>query len=669
MLTIDFETRSKVDIRKSGAWRYAEDPSTSVLCLAYALGDGLVGLWTPEAAGVCKDSNPDHHYLSIPKTVIGAIITGKLIEAHNSFFERAIWRNIMVKRYGWPDIPDKQWRCSAARASAHCLPRSLDGVSEALDLPIKKNLDGKRIMLKLARPRKPSKNNPKEWFDDPKDFEKLYDYCKNDVATERCVSETLRPLSSSELAIWQLDQKINERGIRVDVPASRGAIHISEQHKNKLDEQITDLTSGQVTATSQVGKIKQWITSNYHIEVGSLDKNNIVELIRKFGPNSKGREVLSLRMEAAKTSTAKYQAIINSVCADGRLRDLFMYHGASTGRWSGKLVQPQNFPRNDFKGDLEKLFAVLRTGSYELFEMCYDDVMGTLSKCSRGVFIPSEGMDFYGGDYSGVELRMAFWLAGDEDALKAVREGRDPYVEFARGLFNTKLVSEQQRHLGKTCMLAGIYGIGKEHLRNRLAQGGVDISENDSHEMIHYFREKYYLVTKFWYEQNQVALEAVRTGQAIRTKMTTWAMHRGFLYCKLPSGRNLAYYRPQINEVIPPWEAVKVAEDPKYIPATVPALTYLSVNSITRKFERTHTYGGKITENIDSGSCRDILAPALLRCEEVGYRVVMHTHDEILTEKEVGSVDEIQSLMTVQPQWCRDLPLDASCWTGKRYLK
>lgn len=648
MILIDFETRSKADIKRTGAARYAEDPSTSVLCLAYAIKGNPVQLWMPG-----EDMPRDLNYY---------IGYGWNVEAHNSFFEKMIWRNIMVPKFGWPEIPDKQWRCSASRAAVLALPRALDMVGAALALPIQKSQEGKRIMLKLCRPRTATKNDASEWNMDRADFKTLYEYCKQDVEAERALGKAIPELSPSELEVWRLDQKINERGIRVDIESVKSALIIIEQYTARLLKEFQELTGGAIESPTQRDKVLGWLREE-GVHIKGLTKNDIIDTLEdKIGalPNEKAKRVMQIRQELSKTSTAKYKAILDAACKDQKLRDTLMYHGASTGRWTGKAIQPQNLPKNTQKISLGTYFQILKNQDLETFELCYPQVMEVLSSTIRGLFIPSNGYTFFGGDYSAIEARVLFWLAGEEKGLDMFRRGEDLYKDLAATIYqkNVLTVTPNEREMGKRGILGAGYGLGHKKFRETtMAFARTEITEELAMRVIDAYRTKYARVVSFWHHQESAMHQCIVTKQPITHGRISWEMKDKFLFCILPSGRKLAYYDPKIESHLTPWGDNK---------ATV---TYMAVNSLTKQWGREKTYGGKITENLTQAVARDIMAEALLRIDKSGYQPVLTVHDELLCEKQKGSVEEFVSLMTVQPIWAKGLPIKAEGWSGNRYSK
>ncbi len=650
MIYVDFETRSKCDLIKEGAWKYSLHPSTEVLCMAWAIDDGEVQLW--------KAGDP------IPKVFLGYnhVIHGvngreevisPLCEAHNAFFELAIWTNVLK----WPAV---KWCCSAAKCAAHSLPRSLDKAGKALGLSIQKDQEGKRVMMKMCKPRKPTKHNPAIWHERPEDFQKLYAYCMDDVRAERALGHALRDLSAQETKVWELDQKINVRGVRVDVDAVQAALDLSEEYTERLNEEMFAATNGEVLRASEAGKLTKWCNS-MGVAMNSVAKQELADALNNMEMPEEVRTALTIRQRAAKTSVAKYKAMKAATAPDGRIRDLLMYHGASTGRWTGKLVQPQNLPRNNFKGDLEQYFTILKTATPSAFELCFPEVMETISSLIRPCFIASEGKALFGGDYSSIEARVLLWLAGDERALDLFRHGKDVYLDLASEIYNMRpediAKDSRERQLGKQGILGCGYGMGHAKFLTTCEAYGIEIDEEMAQKVVDTYRNKYHKVKSMWYDMERAAISAVETGDMQFCGKIGWGIDGDFLYAKLPSKRLIAYYKPEVRMTETPWGQEKNT------------LTYMATNSVTRKWERERTYGGKIVENITQGVARDVMAEAMLRCEDAGYEVVLTVHDEILTEKGDGNVKEFENLMSALPDWAEGLPVEVEGWSGQRYLK
>jgi len=645
VITIDFETRSECDITKCGAWVYSTHPSTEVLCMAWAVDDGEVQLWLP------GDENPfDENDTSL----------GIHIEAHSAFFEKAIWQNIMTPRYNWFHYCQWFWHCSAAKAAAHSLPRALDKAGAALGLTIQKDQEGKRIMLKLCKPRKATKNNDAKWHEDPEDYKKLYQYCMDDVRAERALSNALRDLSESETKIWQLDQKINERGVRVDMEAVEAAIKLSGEYVDRENEKLSDLTNGEVKKASENSKLLKWIKKQGH-SMESVTKEEVAATIMDPYIDLTLKLLLEYRQKLSKTSVAKYKSIQKAICNDGRLRDLLMYHGAHTGRWAGKIFQPHNLPQNKFTGNVEQYFEILKLKDLNTFELCYPEVMETISYLIRPLLIPSEGKLFFGGDYTAIEAMVLPWIAGDDATLDIFRGGGDLYIQLASEIYQKPAASitkgSVERKVGKQAILGLGYQMGADRFQRTCASYGIEITDEMAKHVVSTYRDNYKKIPEFWKNQELAAITAIKTGKFVRCGKIGWGIEGDFLYCKLPSKRVLAYYKPTLKETETPWGEPKMA------------MHYMHVNPVTKKWEETYTYGGKLTENIVQAIARDLLTHAMLELEDNGYDIILHIHDEIICEKEDGTVSEFEKLMSSKPDWAEGLPVDVEGWSGLRYLK
>ena len=497
---IDFETRSAVDLKKSGVWRYAEDASTSILCLAYKIDQGDIQLWVPGELN--------------PPELIAAIKERKTVKAYNVAFEQAIWKKILSPYFGFPDIPSDQWSCVAAKCAAQSLPRKLEDAAQALDLDQKKDISGKRVMLKLSKPRKLTKRNRALWHETNQDYQSLFSYCRQDVEVESLLDKKVRDLNPYEFKIWQLDQKINSRGIKVDMDLVNCALRLSGEYSAALTEELTKITGNEVTGGMELDKIMFWLQNN-GISMLDLTKDSVSAALKNEQLNPKIKRVLEIRQELSKTSTKKYAAIQNAVCSDGRLRNLLMYHGASTGRWTGMTVQPQNFPKSTFKNTSQALSCVKR-GNLEIFKKYYPDVMGSLSMLLRSVFIPDKGYTMHGGDYSAIEARVLFWLADEKQGLRIFNQGEDIYVDLAKVIYASQDIDKSKRELGKRGILGCGYGMGAKKFKDTCETFGLVISEELANRVVTSYRDKYYSVVRFWYSQESAAIEAIKTGKLVR---------------------------------------------------------------------------------------------------------------------------------------------------------
>lgn len=670
IIHLDFETRSEVDIFKVGAWNYSVHPSTEILCMAYAVNNGPIGLETK------KDL--ERNYLQIPVMVFDSVFDkNPIFTAHYSMFENYIWHNILVKRYGWPKIPLRQWRCTAAKAASHALPRSLKNAADALDLKVRKDEDGKRIMLKMCKPRRLTKKEEKTaiekyrqsgmtnftnafpktpWHEKEEDFEILYDYCINDVKVEREIDHVLPDLSPKEQEVWFLDQAINTRGVQVDTEAVNAALELIQQYTDECNEEVSRITNGYLDKVTQTALVLRWI-ERQDVSMPDYTKATVEETLKKEIPSDVKR-VLKIRQQTGKTSVKKYDKLKSATDKSGRLRDMFVYCGASTGRFAGKGVQLHNLPRGNIK-DQELCISLMKRKDLEIFKLFYPDVMGAFSSCVRGMLIAAPGKDLLVGDYASIEARVVAWLAGEELALKYFREKEDAYVKMAEIIFECPAdsITSAQRFVGKQTVLGCGYGMGAEKFRGTCQSLGQEVSEELAKKAVYAFRGQNKNIVKMWYDIEAAAIRTVREGSVTNLGNIRWSMIGDFLYCTLPSGRKLAYHHPKIEKV------------PRY-EQMVDRLTFMGV-ALGNKYVKQYTWGGTLVENIVQAIARDILVEGMLRCEKVGHSVVMHVHDEIVVEQKegYGSLDNFLSLIIKVPAWAEGCPIEAEGWRGKRYKK
>lgn len=661
-LTIDFETRSACDIRKHGSWVYSEDPTTEVLCLALKCEGQPAGVWKMGAF----DPAPKFYSRAIPDLLRGADI----IEAHNASFEYAIWTNVCIKKYGWPELPLEKLRCSAAKASMHALPRSLEQACQALGLPIQKDMEGYRLMMKMCRPRAPRKNEPElnphdphglYWWEDQADFERLYEYCMNDVIAEEALSSALSDLPAKELEIWQLDQVINARGIQADIISAQTMLAMVTEHEEKLLERLRVLTHGSVRTAKQVEQLRGYLRG-LGVDLPDLAAATVRDALRK-DMSHEAKEILEIRRSLGRSSAAKYQSILDRASADGRVRGALLYHGAGTGRWSGAGIQPQNFPsRIKISSTPEEMLGVVIAGGLELHNALYDDdPMATAGAVTRSVLTASEGKDLVVADYSAIEGRGLAWLAGEDTELENYRNDLDPYITNAAMILckpYDHVTKDERQSPGKISVLACGYGGSVGAVRKF---GGEGLSDDAIKEQIvDPWRKAHPMTRRFWYELENACLEAVNQPTRISSyRSISFRVKDKFLMCRLPSGRLLYYYDPDVRPCKTSWGEMK------------DSVTYMTVDSLSKKWVRTNTYGGKLAENVTQAICRDLMAEAMLRVEAAGYPIVITVHDELVCEvpEGFGSVEELEQIMCVVPNWATGFPIKAAGWRGKRYKK
>ena len=648
---LDFETRSRADLKKVGAYRYAEDPSTEVLSLAYSIDGRPPAPWRPG--------------LDLPDDLVQAVhFRATEFHAHNSMFERAIWAAIMVPQYDWPPVLAEQWRCSMAVCGYRALPLGLDGAGAALDLEIQKDPKGKALIDKLCSPNKKTGL----FWDDPGLLKDLYAYNGRDVLSEECLEEAITQLPPNELAVFHLDQKINRRGMLLDLDLARAAIDVAAQVEKKYKGRLSALTNGAVTTHGQRDRILDWLASRGVSGVDTLDVDAVAAALRNKNLPEDAREVLTIRQVLSKSSVKKYQKMLDCVCSDGRVRGMFQYHGADTGRWAGRLIQFQNLPRpKDEKIDPEDRVTVIKSRDAEWVEVVLGDPMIALADALRNVIVAAPGKKLVVADYSAIEAVVTAGIAGEESKLDVFRRGEDPYCWFASkvlGYTITKKTHPKERQeIGKPGELAFGYQGGVQAWRN------FDDSDAWSDEDIEGFRDAWRAahpnIKALWGGLEEACVRAVLDAPApfeyrgIEYCVKTGPKGHKWLTCRLPSGRLLWYFDPGIVHKAMPWNEKDVRAQVSYW-ATKEG-----------QWKQVHTYGGKLTENVVQAASRDILVHGMFAAEKAGFPIIFHAHDEIVAEVPEDGPDHqlLEAAMGGLPAWAASWPIRAVGWQGLRYKK
>lgn len=644
-----------MDLNRAGVYRYAEDPTTDVLCMAYAFDDEEPELWVP------GDQIPDR----IARHVAG---DGEL-RAWNAAFERIVWRTILGPGYGFPVPRLEQWVCTAAEAAAMALPRSLAATASVLRVPQQKDDDGHRLMLQLSRPRSRNSGVITWWEkeDHPEKFRRLYEYCRQDVRTERAIAQRLRRLSDAERQIYLADQRMNDRGVLLDMRLVRAARAIAAEGVRRANTQLTKITDGGVTAVTQIGRLTAWLRGRDDAPaIPDLRKSTVRDFLSGELPDDV-REILEVRAEAGKSSVAKLDAMEACVCKDGRARGLVLYHGASTGRWVGRLIQPQNFPRGTVDHP-ERFIERILAGEYDLIDV-EAPALSVISSLLRGMFVASPGCRLIVGDYAQIEARVLAWIAEQDDLMEAFRAGAKVYERMAARIYRRPVEEiakgSVERQIGKMTVLGCGYQMGWTTFRDQTReQTGIALTDEEAQTAVSAYREMNDRIVQFWYDINRAAIRAVaRPGEVTavgRNGKIRYVVRGQFLWCILPSGRPLAYARPCLEQKVPRWGG-----EPRKM------LRYTGVNSYTRKWGPQYAYGGLLTENVVQAMARDLLADAMLRLEKAGYPPVLSVHDELGADvpENHGSVEEFAEIMRTTPAWAAGCPVEVEAWEGSRYRK
>lgn len=663
---LDFETRSKVPLEKSGAIEYARHESTSIFCLGYQINDAKPKLWIPERA-------------AMPDDLWECIQHGVLV-AHNAAFERAVTRYTLT-RYPcltkrqreilW-SLPASRWRCLAAKAAMSALPRKLEGAAIAMELPTKKDAHGHKLIKKYSKPRRPSKHNPSPWWTNRDDLRDIYRYCITDVKAEVELDNALPDLSDFEQQVWELDQKINDRGVLIDIPTVKTVLRLVNEETANITREVQKLSRGEVEGPGQVARMLKWLNAR-GAKMANLQAPTIRDRLLGDDLRPEVRRMLEYRQNGSKTSTAKYHAMLMAVGADHRARELLLYCGAiPTARWAGKRVQPQNFPRPTVKGfNSDEAIELIKKGSLELIRQRYGKtkVMDVLVSAIRGMLIASPGKELYCADFAAVEARIAFWVAEHEEGIKAFEEKRKLYEEMAAETFGCDLKwlltpegkDSIERFVGKESVLGCQYGLGwSKFLRNCHQKGVKQVTPDMAKKAVYTYRKVHHPIPEFWAKIEHACIQAVlNPGKRYRvTKVVVYTSEK-WLCIKLPSGRRLRYFKPRITQ--------KQLASGKM----VPEIRYWTVDSYTRQWVETSIWGGVFTNHIVQGISRDLMVNGVINIESAGYEFLISVHDEGLSEREkgLGSVEHYVKLMTKLPSWAEGAPITAEGWCGPRYKK
>ena len=642
ILEMDIETFSDVDLIKCGVYAYADSPAFEVLLFAYSFDGGetrVIDLAQGE---------------ELPGEVAEAVFDGSVVKtAFNANFERTC----LSKHFG-RYLPPDSWHCSAVQAAVLALPRSLEDVGAVLGLDEQKMKEGRELIRYFCVPCKPTKANggrrrtlpchaPEKW-------ELFKTYCMRDVDVEKAIRRKLYkfPIPEGEMELYRLDQRINDRGVLVDMGLVRQAVVCERLHKEVVTRRAYELTG--LENPNSVAQLKGWLGEN-GVEAESLSKKAVSEMIGES--DGEVEELLRLRLLMAKTSVKKYEAMKRSVCSDGRVHGLLQFYGANrTGRWAGRLVQVQNLPQNHIE-DLELARRLVREGRFEDVEMLYDSTPNVLSELIRTAFVPEPGCRFVVADFSAIEARVLAWLAGETWRLEVFSSHGKIYEASAAAMFHVPVEEVTKgsplRQKGKIAELGLGYGGAAGAL---VSMGALDmgLSEDDLPPLVAAWRRANPHITQFWWDVDKAAVEAVTKRTGTRAGRIGFEYRSGILFVMLPSGRKLAYVKPRM--------AVN-----KFGRA---GLTYEGILE-NKKWGRIETYGPKLVENIVQGTARDLLAEAMLRVEKRGYPIVMHCHDEIIAEvpEGMGSVEEMCGVMAVRPSWAEGLPLRADGYECPFYQK
>lgn len=646
-MSIDIETYSSEDLTKTGVYRYSEAPDFEILLFAYAFDDDDTVHQIDLACGE-----------KLPESIVEALTDPDIVKtAYNANFER-----VCISVYlGLTDfLPPEQWRCTAVASSELGLPQNLAGVASAFGLSEQKDTRGKALINYFSKPCKPTKSNGERTRNLPEhDMEKwkaYKEYNIQDVVVERAIKEKLArfPLKDSEQKLWEIDQRILDRGVGVDEVLTQNAILFNQIHKEDRMEQLQNITN--LRNVNSVAQLKKWVESRTGENVESLDKKAVKNLL-ETSQDDVLKSALLLRKELAKTSIAKYEAVKRSMCQDKRVRGILQFYGANrTGRWAGRILQVQNLPQNHL-ADLDLARELVRSGDYDLFQTLFS-VPQTLSELIRTMLVPSENCRFIVSDFSAIEARVIAFLADEIWRLNVFAEGGDIYCASASQMFKVPVVKHgvngHLRQKGKIAELALGYGGGVSALTSMGALE-MGIPEEELQPLVDMWRGSNPAITRFWKTVERAAMDAIKGKPSRIRHGISFVREAGILFVGLPSGRRIAYVKSEIGENR----------------FGSPSIHYMGVDQTKRTWTKLETWGGKLVENIVQAVARDCLAESIIRLEQKGYRTVFHVHDEAVLDvpEGTGSVEDVTSLMGKPISWAPGLPLTAAGYECRYYKK
>ena len=638
-LSIDIETFSEASLSSTGVYRYAADPSFTILLFAYSVDAGPV-----QIVDLAQGEN-------LPAEVEAALSDPAVEKwAFNAQFER-----VCLSAYLGEKLDPRGWYCSMVWATYAGIPLNLAGVAQALHLETEKMTEGKDLIRKFSQPCKATKSNGGRTRNlpehAPEDWETFKAYCVRDVEVERAIASRLSPLPMPgfEWENYWRDQRFNDLGVGIDVELASKAVEADLEIKDALYTQMRHWTG--VENPQSVTQLLGWL-QDHGAQLPSLAKADVASALDEA--DGTVAEVLAARLEIAKSSVKKYEKMLDCVCPDGRAHGLLQFMGAGrTGRWAGRLVQVQNLPRQTF-GDLEEAAALVKAGQADMLGVLWGSAPNVLSELIRAAFVAAPGYRFLVADFSAIEARVIAWLAGEQWVLDLFKNGGDIYCETGTRMFGQEVKKHSPlRQRAKVAVLACGYQGGVGALK---AMGGekLGLGEDEMASIVEAWRKANPRIAQMWWDVNRAALEAIKNGTSQMVGRIKVYQKLGALVIALPSGRELIYPSPRVGENRFGGESI----------------TFMGLG-LNRKWGRIETYGGKLVENIVQATARDVLAHSMATLEAAGYPTVMHVHDEVITEVPYGhgSVEELCALMSQGPKWSKGLPLAAEGFESTYYKK
>jgi DNA polymerase len=649
VLQIDIETFSSIDLKTCGVHRYVEAPDFEILLFAFAFDDDPVTVVDLTDFG------------DIPKDVMQALRSDVTICAFNAAFERTC----IARHFGIP-MPAERWQCTAVHALALGLPGYLEGVAEVLKIDVQKDARGKTLIKYFSVPCKPTKTNGQRTRNFPHHdlvkWQQYIEYNRQDVVVEREVRRKLErfPVPEKEWRLWALDQRINDRGVRLDPVLYQAAIACDEQYGMRLLQEAREITG--LDNPNSLTQLKGWL-ADHGLETPDGLSKEFMPVLLDAAPDDETRRVLELRQEMGKTSVDKYKAMQRAMCDDERAKGLLQFCGAGrTWRWAGRLIQVQNLPKNEDDFDIVGAREILKSGDFEWLEMLFGAPPFVLSQLIRTAFIPSPGNRFIVSDFSAIEARVIAWLADEHWVLDVFRGHGKIYEATASNMFKIPFETIVKGHEnykyrapGKVAVLACGYQGGPNAMEAMDTKKEIPPEEYPVH--VKKWRQANPNIVKLWYATEEAAVTAVREKTTVKLKHgVRYRYEAGMLFADLPSGRSLAYVNPRIKP------------DPQF---GKDGLVFDGMDQVKKKWMSHRTYGGRLVENLVQAIARDCLAESMMRLDKAGYEITMHVHDEVVLDVPIGSgsVERVTEIMGRPIDWAPGLPLSAAGFECDFYQK
>ena len=650
VMGVDIETYSSVDLLKSGVYRYVEAPDFDILLIGYKFDD------EDEVRQIDTTADPRETW----NEFLDALFDPDIIKtAFNANFERTC-----LAKWTGSAMPPDEWRCTMIKALTLGLPGSLASVGMALGLPEDKLKDpqGKALIQYFSKPCKPTRSNGQRCRNypahDPEKWALYRSYNRQDVVTEQ---EILKRLSiykttEDEQKLWSLDQDMNDHGVKLDRKLIRNIVDYDTRHREELQDEARQITG--LSNPNSPAQLKDWLETE-GIHQTSLSKDTITTLLKGDIP-AEVRRVLEIRQALGKTSVSKYSTMLEAICDDDRLRGILQFYGANrSGRWAGRLVQTHNLARNTLP-DLALARELVRDGDFDTLETLFGEPAFVFSELVRTAFIPSDGCRFVVSDFSAIEARVISWIAGEEWRLQTFRDGGDIYCATASQMYHVPVVKHgingDLRQKGKVAELACGYqgGVGAMKAMDREGK----IPEEELQGIVDAWRAANPTIPKLWRTCEMAAKTAIREHRTVRIRHgIAFSYVNGNLFVKLPGGRKLCYWGTRLRQ-----DDMTGRE----------SIVYMGVNQTTKQWQETETYGGKLVENIVQATARDCLAVAMTRVAALGYKIVMHVHDEMIVDVPIEDKDAltvINKCMADPIDWAPGLPLKGDGYETPFYMK